>query len=36
MADKKKKLSDSEKIAAIIALLKANGISVPPELDDED
>jgi hypothetical protein len=28
-----KKLTDSEKIAAIIAVLKANGISLPASLD---
>lgn len=38
---KAKKLTDSEKLDAIIAVLKANGISLPPALDpapeaDED
>lgn len=35
MTDKtetKKKLTDAEKIAAIIALLEANGITIPAEL----
>ena len=31
----KKKLTDAEKLAAVIALLKTNGMTIPPELDDE-
>ena len=37
MTDKKepaKKLTDSEKIAAIVAVLKANGLSIPKGLDE--
>lgn len=34
MTDKPKaKMTDSEKLAAIIALLKANGLSLPPGLE---
>lgn len=30
-----KKLTTEQKLAAIIALLKRNGFSIPPELADE-